>query len=173
MQFTVYSFFFFFSPGEFLLQKMHIVFLCFPSFTIDVRRKALGCFVQQVLNLLLRKVAFFLFWLFFCGFRGQGTETGSRSLPLIYYPVCYHLSASHFNLLMESPVWMCHGAWEISIFLSCLTSEPVGTLPPRPPVRSVDVENTNPRESVGIVSFFIRAFIPLPLHTQVKYRCLF
>lgn len=55
-------FFFFFFPGEALLQKMHIAFLSFSSFTIYVRRKALGCFVQQVLHLLLRKVAFFFFF---------------------------------------------------------------------------------------------------------------
>lgn len=65
---AIYSvFFFFFFPGEALLQKMHIAFLSFPSFKIYVRRKALGCFVQQVLHLLLRKVAFFFFFPFIFG----------------------------------------------------------------------------------------------------------
>lgn len=44
-----------------------------------MRRKVVGCFIQQVLHL-LRKVSFFPFWLFFLWF--QGTRCGDKRQAL-------------------------------------------------------------------------------------------
>lgn len=62
-------------PGEPLLQKVHVASFFF-NVLFYIRRKALGSVIQQVLHLLLRKVVFSHFWLFFCGFRGQEAGAG-------------------------------------------------------------------------------------------------